>query len=159
MRQKTLRAFEEWRLVPENWSMLMQRVAMGETLAEVCKGQGVPYSLVARQIAGTPALKAEYDGALQIWADSLAQETIGIVDGATAETVGVEKLRSETRLKLAGKLYRERYGEREPVQAVVNISLGDVAAEIRQLEERLSINVAPRAVESLPAPVRSEEII
>lgn len=158
MRQKTLRAFEEWRGVPENWSMLMQRVAMGETLREVCEGQGIAYSLVAKHIAGTPTLKAEYDAALQIWADALAQETVGIADGATPETVGPAKLQVDTRLKVAGKLYRERYGEQAPVAVQVNVNLADTAREIQVLEERLGLRLAqPKVVEVLPAQVAPEE--
>lgn len=158
MRQKTIRKFEEWRLAPENWSMLMQRVAMGETLKEVCAGQGMPYSLVAKHIAGTPTLKAEYDGALQIWADALGQETIKIADDATPETVGPAKLQVDTRLKVAGKLYRERYGEREAPLVAVNVNLGDVAREIRALEERLGLRLPePKVVEALPAPEKQEE--
>lgn len=146
--------------------MLIQRVACGETLKEVCEGQGLAYSLVAKHIASVPAIKAEYDGALQIWADALAQETVAIADeqsevekkdGTTYDPdVARDKLRVETRLKLAGKLYRERYGEREAPLVALNVNLGDVAREIRMLEERLGLSAA-KPVEALPAPVTVDQ--
>lgn len=160
MREKTLRAFDEWKAEPISWSELVQRVAEGETLREFCSSKKLPFSLVAKEIASDQLKKAEYDAALAIWGDSLAQESIAIVDGAKPETVGVEKLRAETRLKMAGKLDRDRYGEREGPRVAVNISLGDVAREVRELEQRLGIG-AGRVLEQAPAvpalPARAEE--
>ena len=165
MRQKTIREFEEWKAVPENWAMLIQRVAMGETLKEVCAGQGVAYSLAAKHIASTPTLKAEYDSALQIWADAMAQETVAIADAVEgadeAAHIAAAKLRVETRLKIAGKWDRERYGERDAGQVVVNVNLGDVAREIRALEERLGLRapvvIDQPAAAALPAPEKSSQ--
>lgn len=161
MKQKTLEAFEAWRADGQSVSELVQRVAEGETLKEFCKSKAIPYSLVAKYIAETPLVKAQYDAALAMWADALAQESIGIVDGATYETASVAKLRSETRLKVAAKLDRERYGEREAPRVQVDIRLGDIAKEIRELEQRLGIGAALPAVEAtqaLPASVSSTEV-
>jgi hypothetical protein len=149
MRKKTLAAFDEWKSEAASWSELLQRVAEGQTLKEVCASKSLPYSLVAKHIAGTPSLKAEYDAALQIWGDALAQESIGIVDGATSETASVAKLRSETRIRLAGKFDRDRYGEKAGPSVSVSISLGDVTREIELLEQRLGIGV--RQTQALPA--------
>jgi len=107
--------------------------------------------LVARHVAGTPALNAEYENALAIWADALAQETLAIADetrGAQEATVvAAAKLRAETRMRLAGKWDRKRYGERDAGLVQVNVSLGDTAREIIELEARLGI----RDGERLPA--------
>lgn len=158
MKRKTIAAFEEWKADPRSWSELLQRVAEGETLPEVCKSKGLAYSLIAKHIAETPLLKAEYDAALQIWGDALAQETVKIADDATPETIGPAKLQVDTRLKVAGKLDRERYGERERPAVAVNISLGDVAREIRELETRLGIGLpSVTVVEQLPAPAEKPE--
>ncbi len=154
MRKKTIAAFEAWKADPLSWTALVQRVAEGETLKDVCESLAVPYSLVAKHIAATPALKVEYDAALQIWGDSLAQESVGIVDGATPETAGVAKLRAETRIRLAGKLDRERYGEQARPAVAVHISLGDVAREIEVLEQRLGL----RQPAAIPAEVTAREV-
>lgn len=154
MRARSLARFEEWKSDVNVPAMLFSRVAEGETLAGICKEQEIVFSLVSQWIAQTPALRAQYDAALKIWADRLAQETIGIVDGATPDTVGVAKLRAEQRNKLAGKLDRERYGERDAGGVKVEINLGNVAAEIAALEQRLgvrTIDVTPQPA-ALPIP-------
>lgn len=169
--------FEEWKKDPLTPSILVQRMAEGETLKEMCKSLELPYSQVARHIAGTPALKMEYDAALQIWADSLAQATVAIAEGAPRQAVDPggaplfdeagkpvmvaaevprDKLRVETNLKLAGKWDRERYGEREGPRVAVQINLGDVTREIRELESRLGIGVT--RAEMLPTEIPSEQL-
>lgn len=167
MRQKTIARFEEWKLDVNVPAMVVSRVAEGEALREICGSQGIPYSLVAQWIAQTPALKAQYDAALKLWADRLAQEAVGIADdveGADeASHVTAAKLRVETRLKLAGKWDRERYGERDSGGVRVEINLGNVAAEIAALEERLGMRGAvvheipavalPAAREAIEAPI------
>lgn len=150
MKRKTIAAFQEWKADERSWEELFHRVADGETLQDFCKSKSVAYSLVAKHIAETPLLKMQYDTALQLLGDALAQQTIEIVDGATPETVGVKKLQAETRIRMAGKLDRERYGERERPAVAVNISLGDVSREIADLERRLGLGSI--TVEALPAP-------
>lgn len=146
-----LSKFERWKSDERSWEEFFHRVADGETVQEFCASKSIAYSLVAKHIAQTPLLKSQYDTALQLRGDALAQETIEIVDDANAETVSVAKLRAETRFRMAGKLDRERYGERERPAVSVNISLGDVTREIRELESRLGIGLAaPLTIEQLP---------
>lgn len=163
MKRKTIAAFEEWKADERSWEEFFHRVADGETVQEFCASKSIAYSVVAKHIAQTPLLKAQYDTALQLRGDALAQETIEIVDGATPETVSVAKLKAETRFRMAGKLDRERYGERDRPAVSVNISLGDVSREIRELESRLGIGLqAPITIEqlpdSLPARAPSDEL-
>jgi len=154
VRKKTIEAFEAWRADARSQSELVQRIAEGETLKEICASMGVAYSLVARHVAGTPALNAEYEAALAIWGDALAQETLAITDAVAGSTEGAvvaaAKLRAEQRLKLAGKWNRPRYGEREAAVLQVNFSLSDTAREIRELEARLGIGQVV-AEQALPA--------
>jgi hypothetical protein len=169
VRKKTLEAFEAWRADAMSASELVQRVAEGETLKDICTSMGVAYSLVARHVAGTPALNAEYENALAIWADALAQETLAIADGTEGATeatvVAAAKLRAETRMRLAGKWDRKRYGERDAGLVQVNVSLGDTAREIRELEARLGLAAPinaqdwPAAIAALPSKVESAEDI
>ena len=188
MRQKTLRRFEEFRDETGTVSMLVQRIAGGETLKEVCAAREVPYSLVAKWIAETPELKAQYDAALRIWGDGLAQESVSVADGRDAsqplrdvvkELTGVEldddalervrlaalpndvqrdKLRIDTRLKLASKWDRERYGEKVEIaqthRYVIEVPAVAQSAEAWIGQVRAPIDVAP--VPSLPAPKAAE---
>ncbi len=153
MRQRTIERFEEWKAEVNVPAMLFSRIAEGETLPDICKSQEIPYSLAWRWIATTPALKVQYDSALQAWADRLAQETVGIADAVEgsdeASHVTAAKLRVDTRLKIAGKWDRDRYGERDAGGVKIEISLGNVAAEIAALEQRLGM----RTIDVLPEPV------
>lgn len=154
MRKKTVAEFEAWCAAPGSWSELIQRVAEGEGIREICAAKKLPYSLVAKHIAAHPEVKAEYDAALSIWGDALAQESLGVADGVEgtddSAAVAAAKLRVETRLKLAGMWDRERYGERDSGRVAVTINLGDAAREIRELEMRLGIVEKP--AEALPSP-------
>jgi len=153
IRKRTVAEFEAWKAEPANWSEVIQRVAEGETLRDICTSKKLPYSLVAREIAAKPELKTEYDAALSIWADAIAQESLAVADGVKGSDESAEvaaaKLRVETRLKLAGKWDRERYGERDAGRVAVQITIGDAAREIRELEARLGIGIAK--IEQLPA--------
>lgn len=95
--------------------VIVSRIAEGEALREVCRSRGWPYSHVARWLSEDDSRRAEYEWALRLWADAVAQETLGVADGADAESVGVAKLRIETRMRLAARWDRERYGERSAV--------------------------------------------
>lgn len=113
----------------ETLSVIVQRVADGESLKAICKSRLWPYSLVAKWLAEDVGRKSQYDAALALWGDSLAQEAVAIADtvqvgvirktdsdGGVTETqedmLGHRKLQVDTRLKLAAKLDRERYGDR-----------------------------------------------
>lgn len=129
MRLKTIRLlnFEAFVADENTPSIIVQRIADGETLRDICASRDVPYSLVAKWIAQTPGLKAQYDVALQLWGDALAQETVAISDKADPENVAGAKLAVDTRMKLASKWDRDRYGEKvkhEHSGAVVHIDAG-----------------------------------
>lgn len=156
MRKKTLARFEDWKSDVNVPAMLFSRVAEGEALADICKQQEIPYSLVSRWIEETPGLRAEYEIARKSWADRLAQETVRIADAVEgadeASHVTAAKLRVETRLKLAGKLDRERYGERDAGNVRVEINLGNIAAEIVALEQRLGMRPAQPVEDAVVLP-------
>ena len=85
-----------------------------------------------------------YDTALKVRADALAHEALADAEGATAETVGPSKLRVETKLKVASKWDRARYGDRTDVAVAVAVRIEDVPGEIARLEERLGLRGAER---------------
>lgn len=150
---------DEWKGSESSQATFMQRVSEGETPKDVCEAMGLPYSATMRHVKATPALHAEYRSALETWVESLAHETVEIADGIEgteeASHVAAAKLRCDTRFRLASKLYREMFGEDVKPNVAVNISLGDVSREIRELEARLGVGALPQPVviESLPAPV------
>lgn len=157
-----LEEFEHWKEDGASQALFMQRVSEGnDTPKEICEAMGLPYSATMRHIKGTPPLFAEYRSALETWVEALAHETVTIADGVQgtdeAAQVAAAKLRCDTRFRLASKLYREMFGEDVKPALNVNISLGDVSREIRELEARLGISGAalpqPVVIDALPAPV------
>jgi len=141
-----LEMLEEWRGDVASQGGFMRRGAEGETPRGICGAMRLPYSRTMEVIKTRPELKALYAGALETWVESLAHETVAIADGVAGSEEGAEvsaaKLRVDTRFRLASKLYREMFGEDLKPAAVVNISLGDVAREVRELEERLGLRKA-----------------
>ncbi len=116
---------------PETQNTIMEAVAEGTPLRAICKANKWPYSYVARWIAENPEVNACYEAALAIWGDSLAQETPGIADDAEPSTVAHAKLRVDTRLKLASRWNRQRYGETPQIQ--INAASGSLVAILSAL--------------------------
>ena len=86
---------------------------------------------------------AWYEGALRTKSEALAHETLEIADGS-----GEAKLMIDTRFKVAGKWYRERYGEK------VDVQHGGVVGGLTIVLPELSVEQQAQLV----APVRVERI-
>lgn len=150
-RRGRIERWEEERAGAEE--VIFQRVAEGETLKQICKSRKWPYSMVARWVGETPEAFKAYEFALRLWADSLAVETVGLADATDATEVGLGKLKTDVRMKLASRLDRARYGEKVEVSGTVNHAhsligiLAGMGAEI---------DVTPGA---LPAPDAEQDLI
>ncbi len=157
-----MQRWERDREMPDVVEVICQRVAEGERLKEICKSRGWPYSRVALWVAETEAVAKAYEQALRLGGDALAMETVSLADGAQPETVGVAKLQVDTRFKLAGKLYRERYGEVVRQELVLDpftemlrrVSERRLAA-LRQIQNP---GITERVVEALPIPAEHDLI-
>lgn len=133
---------------------IFQRVAEGETLKQICRLRRWPYSMVAKWVGETPSVFKAYEFALRLWADSLAVETVEIADGTDATEVGLGKLRTDTRIKLASRLDRQRYGDKVEVSgevrhthSLIGILQGLAGGEVVEAEV-----VGIGAATALPAP-------
>lgn len=92
--------------------IVVQRLTDGETLKQIAESWKIPYGRLAQWIIESRERTTQYNAALAIWADSIAQECVSIADGgAEGESHHRDKLRIDTRLKLAGKWDRGRYGD------------------------------------------------
>ncbi len=141
--------------------VILRRVAEGETLKEICRSRGWPYSMVAQWMIETPGMAVQYEQALAFWGDAVAQETLAISDesagAANPYEVTAAKLRIDTRLKLASRWNRARYGETPAV--TVNAGGGSLVAILAGLpsigapesDEREPIDVTPAKPEPAPA--------
>ena len=140
--------------LPETPSVVFQRVCDGETLKEIAKAWGLPVGRFTEWVL----MKHEgmYDAALKVRADQLAHEALERADGADAESVGPAKLQVDTRLKLAGKWDRARYGEVVKVDRTITVTadaglVGFASALLEKLH-------APRAERIIDASDDSGEI-
>ena len=134
--------------LPETPSVVFQRVCDGETLKEIAKAWGLPVGRFTEWVL----MKHEgmYDAALKVRADQLAHEALERADGADAESVGPAKLQVDTRLKLAGKWDRGRYGEVVKVDRTITVTAD--AGLIGLAGELLSRIAAPKEKVVLPSP-------
>lgn len=124
--------------------IVVQRLSEGETLKQIAKAWEIPYGRFAQWIVEDRERSEQYNGALKVWADSLAQECVAIADeqfevekrdGTTYDPdVPRDKLRIETRLKLAGKWHRERYGESTEVKHTGSVSLVAILSSMPRAE-------------------------
>jgi hypothetical protein len=142
---------------PVTLEVIAQRVADGDTLKEVCRSRGWPKSFVWRWLCENEDRRSAYDDAMKCWADELAQETVEIADNPDPEAVGRDKLRVDTRLKIASKWDRDRYGERE--RKDVAVFVGALTKDLEQkasemLRERLALQLSrrePVVIDAVPA--------
>lgn len=127
-----------------------------QTLAQIAKAWAVPRGRFVEWY--TTVHTVLYDAALKVRADDLAHEALEIADEQKEAVradgtrfdpeVPRDKLRADTRLKLAAKWDRARYGERVDHKHSHVIDLGE---RLRRAAERV---IEPEPV-ALPAPVES----
>ena len=99
------------------------RLADGETLKELAEAWGVPCGRVQAWVMADEARYEAYSRALEVHAHTLMAEVVKIAD--EGECLGRDKLRIETRFRVAAAHAKARYGVeagagRTTVQVVVN---------------------------------------
>ena len=93
--------------------MLCAQVASGVTLTEWCRYYDLERGLVWAFLSEDEKRLARYYRAQEGVADEYVADTVGIADRSDVETVQVDKLRVVTRMKVAAKYDRKRFGEKE----------------------------------------------
>jgi hypothetical protein len=101
--------------------VVFQRVCDGETLRDIAKAWELPKGQFVRWFSTEHS--ELYDAALKVLADDLAHEALVKADAATPEDVACAKLSVDTRLKLAGKWDRKRYGEENESRNVAPVTI------------------------------------
>jgi hypothetical protein len=111
--------------------VVFQRVCDGETLRDIAKAWELPKGQFVRWFSTEHA--DLYDAALKVRADDLAHEALSISDeqsevvkenGDTFDPdVPRDKLRIDTRLKLASRWDRKRYGEENESRNVAPVTI------------------------------------
>lgn len=93
--------------------MICDSVACGMSLYEICKNEGMPYSVLWRWLKGDSERMAAYEDALDARADAEAHKMIEISDNASIDDVQVAGLKVKARQWVVERWGRKRYGNRD----------------------------------------------
>lgn len=130
---------------PEWWPGVLAHIADGGRLGEVANQSAWSWGALWAWIQADEGRTAQYDAALKARAQMLAFEALEVVDGADPDTVGVAKLRSETRLRVAGKWDRGRYGDSSEVKhsGAIGMNLMAVLASLPRAGAEKEVPAVP----------------
>lgn len=177
----------EWLLAQDAlwWEDVFDRIACGVPPTAIAEEQALRYAILVRVIGEDDKRQAEYEAALRIAADGYAHEVVKIADtqevgetekvfadGTSEVTRGDmlahRKLRIETRMRLAGKWHRARYGDSVTVETVKRVVLdlkfgarkaeGDVEDAVVVEPPRLGMAENSVAPEKILAPAEAEPV-
>lgn len=103
--------------------VVVQRLTEGETLKEMARAWEVPYGKLAEWIVESKDRSERYARATQVWVDALARSTVATARDAAVEPtkvgIAAAKLVIDTNFRIAGKLFREQYGDSSQVSLSV----------------------------------------
>lgn len=151
-RLKTIRRFDEWKGVEANVDAFFRELEGTETVAgkrfrDACVAMKVPYTLMFAFVHGSDQLKARYESVLAAKADDLVHQALDDAEEAIdRDSAAGARVKADTKLRVASKWDRDRYGERLSVEKT--ISLTDDAGLIGTARDLLALARTGR----LPAP-------
>ena len=114
----------------ERW--FMAQISSGVTAKVLCGHYCVDLGLVGEWLTAEAGRLERYYRAQRWVADAFVSETVDIADGADAETLGADKLRVDTRFKIAEKLDPVRFGKQEAGLGAAMENLADVLQRISE---------------------------
>jgi hypothetical protein len=100
--------------------LICAQVASRVTLTEWCKHYDLERGLVWAFLTQKEEWVQQYYRALEGLADEYVGEVVGIADESTPEAIGVDKVRIDTRMKVASKYANGRFGDKPVGVAVQN---------------------------------------
>lgn len=128
---------------------ILDRVANGESLSSVCDADDMPSRKSFFQwVKENPEIQAQYEFAIQMRADKLAEDILAIADDGMSDTytdengnertnqevIARSRLRVDARKWLAGKMAPKKYGDKLDVEA--NLT-GTVVIQASALDEKI----------------------
>lgn len=124
------------------WPRILERIASGETVADVSRtllrpdGEPISRAFLSRLLhadaeRSQAVLKARDEGA-----DAMVDEGLHLVDSASQERDAIQKARvqADMRLKVAGLVSRERWGESKQA---VSVSVNVASLHVEALRHRI----------------------
>lgn len=122
---------------------ITSRIAAGETLRAICRGDGMPHwTTIYDWLDQQPEFALRFARARETGHDAIAEEALAIADepvgstdngGTDTGAVAHAKLRVETRLKLLAKWSPKKYGDKQQIEHSGQI---DVAQAILAARKR-----------------------
>lgn len=115
---------------------IVEAIAQGKQFRDMCAEFGWPKSMVWKWMAADPDRKAVFEGAYKARAHEYVDEVVGIADASDDA-----KLKVETRLKVAAKFDRERFGDKKTEEVSVFVGALTHELEVRAsqlLKDRLA---------------------
>lgn len=153
-----LARFSEVTRDPQTPELIVQRLADGETLREIARGWGLPYTRFLAWVAGNAELSEQCKRVMALAGVEIRFEGLEIIDGATPEDVAVAKERAQYRERLSRDLNRPLFGKQVQHQHTHRIDLGE---RLRRARERvIDADVLPPASAApTPAPAVEHDLI
>lgn len=111
------------------WPRILERIASGETVADVARtvlkpdGQPISRNFLSTLLHADPARSAQVYRARDEGSDAMVDDGLHLVDKAQSDrdSIAKAKVQAEMRLKVAGFISRERWGEtKQAVTVTVN---------------------------------------
>lgn len=124
--------------------IIVQRVAMGETLRDVAKSWGLPRLRFLAWVAANGDLTEQCKRVRELAGIELRMEGLDIVDEATPETAPVAKIQSDYRERLSRDLNRPLFGKYTKHEHAHSLDWGE---RLRRARERVIEQ------DSMPAPL------
>lgn len=137
---------------PKTPEVIVQRL-QAESLKDIAKSWGIPYGRFVAWIAANGELTEQCKRARELAGIELRMEGLEIVDGASAESIVVDKERAAYRERLSRDLNRPLFGKYQKHEHEHKFDLGD---QLRRAMERERIVHEQPA--TLPAPTTLEPV-
>jgi hypothetical protein len=103
-----------------------ERIADGETVANICRELGVSRLLWDAAVNRTPGGRERVQRAREIAAGAYAERQVEVAEAATPATANADRLRIDTYRWLASRYNPMVYGDQSKVNASVQISIGSL---------------------------------
>ena len=134
------------------WPRILERIASGETIADVSRtlfrpdGKCIDRSFLSHLLHNDPERSQKVEAARIEGAAAMIDHSVHLVDSAQADrdSINKAKVQAEVRLKVAGLVDRERWGDKAQVQVHVNVA----SLHLDSLRTRV---VPTEMVQALPA--------
>lgn len=117
-------------------AMVCTRIADGEDPRRIAVNNGIPWMVLRRWLEDSPERMKEWELAKRCFADGLVWEGLAAARDAGVENVQVAKLQADHFTKMAGKMSRDEWGDKQQVE-VKNVHKVDIRGLLEAREAKL----------------------